>query len=34
MKGTYLGEFEELVLLVVGILYENAYGVTVAEEIE
>lgn len=34
MKGTYLGEFEELVLLIVGILYENAYGVTVAEEIE
>lgn len=34
MKGTYLGEFEELVLLISGVLYENAYGVTVAEEIE
>ena len=34
MKGTHLGEFEELVLLIVGILYENAYGVTIAEEIE
>ena len=34
MKGTYLGEFEELVLLIVGVLVDNAYGVTVAEEIE
>ena len=34
MKGTYLGEFEELVLLITGALYENAYGVTIAEEIE
>ena len=34
MKGTYLGEFEELVLLITGVLYQNAYGVTVAEEIE
>lgn len=34
MKGSHLGEFEELVLLIVGVLYENAYGVSVAEEIE
>ncbi|MBX2874633.1 MAG: PadR family transcriptional regulator [Saprospiraceae bacterium] len=34
MKGTHLGEFEELVLLIVGILVDQAYGVTVAEEIE
>lgn len=34
MKGTHLGEFEELVLLVVGILAEGAYGVTIAEAIE
>lgn len=34
MKGTHLGEFEELVLLIVGVLVGQAYGVTVAEEIE
>ena len=34
MKGTYLGEFEELVLLITGILYDNAYGVSVASAIE
>ena len=34
MKGTYLGEFEEIVLLAVGILYEEAYGNAVKEEIE
>lgn len=34
MKGIHLGEFEELVLLAVGILAGEAYGVTVAEEIE
>ena len=35
MKGTYLGEFEELVLLTVGILQqEGAYGSNVLEEIE
>jgi PadR family transcriptional regulator PadR len=33
MKGTNLGEFEELVLLVVAVLYDNAYGVAVREEI-
>lgn len=34
MKGTYLGEFEELVLLTVGALYPEAYGVGIMEEIE
>jgi hypothetical protein len=34
MKGTYLGEFEEIVLLAVGILYDEAYGVSIREEIE
>ncbi|MDN4165146.1 helix-turn-helix transcriptional regulator [Cytophagales bacterium LB-30] len=34
MKGTYLGEFEELVLLTVAVLYDEAYGVAVKEEIE
>jgi DNA-binding PadR family transcriptional regulator len=34
MKGTYLGEFEELVLLTVGILFEDAYGLAVVDELE
>jgi DNA-binding PadR family transcriptional regulator len=34
MKGTYLGEFEELVLLSVGILFDDAYGLAIADEIE
>jgi DNA-binding PadR family transcriptional regulator len=34
MKGTYLGELEELILLHVGILHPNAYGVAVMDEIE
>jgi PadR family transcriptional regulator PadR len=34
MKGTYLGELEELVLLTVGVLYPEAYGVAVMDEIE
>jgi PadR family transcriptional regulator PadR len=34
MKGTYLGELEELVLLTVGILHPQAYGVAVMDEIE
>jgi PadR family transcriptional regulator, regulatory protein PadR len=34
MKGTYLGEFEEIVLLAVGILQEEAYGVSIRKEIE
>ncbi|MCB0535654.1 MAG: helix-turn-helix transcriptional regulator [Saprospiraceae bacterium] len=34
MKGTHLGEFEELVLLTVGILDGEAYGISVMDEIE
>ena len=34
MKGAYLGEFEELVLLTVGSLYKEAYGVAIMDEIE
>jgi PadR family transcriptional regulator, regulatory protein PadR len=34
MKGTYLGEFEEIVLLAVGILQDMAYGVGICKEIE
>ena len=34
MKGTYLGEFEEIVLLATGILQESAYGVSICKEIE
>ena len=34
MKGKYLGEFEEIVLLTVGILYDEAYGVAIRDEIE
>ncbi|MCF2493090.1 PadR family transcriptional regulator [Dyadobacter chenhuakuii] len=34
MRRTYLGEFEELVLLMIVILDGQAYGVTVSQEIE
>ena len=34
MKGTHLGEFEELVLLIVGILDGEAYGISILWEIE
>jgi DNA-binding PadR family transcriptional regulator len=34
MKGTYLGEFQEIVLLAILILDDNAYGVTIQEEIK
>lgn len=34
MKGTHIGELEELVLLMVGILYPEAYGVSVMDELE
>ncbi len=33
MKGTYLGEFQELVLLSILVLAEEAYGVSIQEEI-
>ena len=34
MKKFQIGEFEEIVLLTVGILHGNAYGVTIKDEIE
>ena len=34
MKHIQLGEFEEIVLLTVGVLHGNAYGVTIKDEIE
>lgn len=34
MKEFQLGEFEEIVLLTVGVLYQNAYGVAIKDEIE
>lgn len=34
MKRTYLGEFEELVLLTVAVLNHKAYGVAIADELE
>jgi PadR family transcriptional regulator, regulatory protein PadR len=32
MKGSNLGELEEVVLLVVGVLYDDAYGVAIQDE--
>lgn len=34
MKNYPLGEFEEVVLLTVGVLYDNAYGVAIKDAIE
>lgn len=34
MKKYQLGEFEEIVLLTIGVLYEQAYGVAIKKEIE
>jgi PadR family transcriptional regulator PadR len=34
MKKFQLGEFEEIVMLTVGILYNEAYGVSIKKEIE
>jgi DNA-binding PadR family transcriptional regulator len=34
MKLYALGEFEEIVLLTVGVLYDEAYGVAIKKEIE
>lgn len=34
MKGTHLGEFEELVLLTCALLINNAYSVSIGAEIE
>jgi PadR family transcriptional regulator len=33
MKGSQLGEFEELVLLTIALLYDDAYSVAVVEEL-
>lgn len=33
MSRAYLGEFEELVLLMVGVLYDDAYAVAITQEI-
>lgn len=33
MKGTNLGELEELILLVVGVLFDEAYGVSIQDEL-
>ena len=34
MKKYQLGEFEEIVMLTIGILYQEAYGVAIKDEIE
>ncbi len=34
MKKYQLGEFEEIVMLTVGVLYKEAYGVSIKREIE
>ena len=33
MKGTQLGEFEEVVLLTIALLYDDAYSVAVLDEL-
>lgn len=34
MKKYQLGEFEEIVILTIGVLYKEAYGVSIKKEIE
>lgn len=34
MKGTQIGEFEELILLIVGVLFPNAYGISIRTELQ
>ena len=34
MKKYHLGEFEEIVMLTIGVLYKDAYGVSIRQEIE
>jgi DNA-binding PadR family transcriptional regulator len=34
MKGTNLGEFEEMVLLVIAVLVSDAYSVAICDELE
>jgi len=33
MKGTHLGEFEELILLIVGLLFPDAYGLSIRSSV-
>jgi PadR family transcriptional regulator len=33
MKGTQLGEFEELILLIAGVLHPEAYGLNIRREV-
>lgn len=33
MKGTQLGELEEIILLTVGALYDEAYGIAIMNEV-
>lgn len=34
MKGSYLGEFEELVLLLVAVMNDDAYGLAIKDQFE
>lgn len=34
MKGDHLGEFEELVLLTIAVLFDDAYGVAIQHELK
>ena len=34
MKGTNLGEFEELILLIIGVLRDNAYSISIQTELK
>ena len=34
MKGTYLGEFEEIVMLTIACLFDQAYGLAIKKEME
>ena len=34
MKGSYLGEFEELILLLVAVMHDDAYGLAIQERFE
>ncbi|MEL7119278.1 MAG: helix-turn-helix transcriptional regulator [Bacteroidota bacterium] len=34
MKGTHLGEFEEIVMLVIAALQQDAYGLAIKKELE
>lgn len=34
MKKYYLGEFEEVVILTIGVLFQEAYGVAIKKELE